>query len=206
MKKLFRFLSAITVAAVTLTGCGDNAAEKTNESAGNETINSIMTRSSIRTYTDRQVSADTVEILLRAAMAAPTAVNCQPWKFIVIRNKELLATIADSIPNAGDKLLKSSVTILVCGDRQKFLEREPDYWIQDCSAATENLLLAAHSLGLGAVWCGVYPVKDRVAAVSKTLGLDEKGLIPLNLIPVGYPDCEPTIKDKWKPDNIIYVD
>ena len=151
MKNILKSLPLIAAAVVTatMTGCGDNTAEKAE--AGNETINAIMTCSSVRTYTDRTVSPDTVETLLRAAMAAPTAVNCQPWKFIVVRNKELLTTIADSIPNAGDKLLKSAVTILVCGDREKFLEREPNYWIQDCSAATENLLLAAHSMGLGAV-------------------------------------------------------
>lgn len=205
MKKFFRILPAIAVVSALTGCCGGNTTKCENSDSGNETINTIMTRSSVRTYSDRLVSADTVETLLRAAMAAPTAVNCQPWKFIVVRNKELLSTIADSIPNAGDKLLKSSVTILVCGDRQKFLEREPDYWIQDCSAATENLLLAAHSMGLGAVWCGVYPVKDRVEVVTRTLGLDEN-LIPLNLIPVGYPDREPTIKDKWKPENVIYMD
>lgn len=176
------------------TPCADN---------GQAVIENIMTRCSVRQYTPDVVSQDTIEILLRAAMAAPTAVNKQPWKFVVLKDPDLRATLADSLPNAGEKLLQASVAIVVCGDSTKFFDHAPEFWIQDCSAATENLLLAAHAVGLGAVWCGIYPNVDRVAAVREVLDLDET-LVPLCVVPVGYPAEQPQIKDKWNTDNIIY--
>ena len=198
MNNLFKSIFTFTMCALIFGACTDN-------SGNNSAIDNIMSRTSVRTYTSQAVSDDAVETLLRAAMAAPTAVNSQPWKFVVLRNADVLAELADTVPNAGEKLTNSAVTIVVCGDTTKFVEPKPDFWVQDCSAATENLLLAANAIGLGAVWCGVYPDMDRVEAVRKVLNLDDS-LIPLNVIPIGYPDGTTQPKDKWKPENIIYLD
>ena len=173
--------------------------------ARNAAIECIMTRSSVRSYSDRMVEKATVDTLLRAAMAAPTARDARPWRFIVINERALLDTLAARCPNMS-MAAKAPMAVVICGDLEAAdAKGGHEYWDQDCSAATENLLLTAHAMGLGAVWCGVYPVKERVEVVTKELKLDEN-LIPLNLIPIGYPDCEPTIKDKWKPENVIYMD
>jgi nitroreductase len=98
---------------------------------------------------------------------------------------------------------RAPLAIVVCGDKTKALTRVPDYWVQDVAAATENILLAAHALGLGSVWTGVYPMDDRVAAVSKAVGLPET-IVPLCVIVIGHPDESPMPKDKWKPENVSY--
>ncbi|MBR1732259.1 MAG: nitroreductase family protein, partial [Alloprevotella sp.] len=161
----------------------------------NPVIESIMTRTSIRQFKDCAVGADTIETLLRAGMAAPTAVNRQPWHFVVITGRDVLEAL-------GGRSKGAPLAIAVCGDMTKALEGEArEYWVQDCSAATENILLAAHALGLGAVWQGVYPIQKRVEKVSQLLRLPET-LVPLNVIAIGYPDEAPAPKDKWKPENI----
>lgn len=166
-------------------------------------INNILKRTSVRSYEDRAVESEKVEKLLRAGMAAPTAVNKQPWHFIVITDKNLLQKLSEANPNAG-MAAKAPLAIVVCGDMDKALEGDArEFWIQDCSAATENILLAATGMGLGAVWTGTYPSKERCAAVADVLRLPET-LIPLNTIVIGYPDTEPTPKDKWKKENISY--
>ena len=167
----------------------------------NEAIKNIMTRTSIRQYTDEPVSKADIEALLRAGMAAPTAVNKQPWHFVVVTDKAKLKELAG---NRGRMLEQCSLAIVVCGDMEKAMPGKGQaYWIQDCSAATENILLAANALGLGAVWTGVYPMDERVAAVSKALKLPET-IIPLCVIVVGHPAESPTPKDKWKPENVSY--
>lgn len=166
-------------------------------------INNILKRTSVRSYEDRAVESEKVEKLLRAGMAAPTAVNKQPWHFIVITDKNQLQKLSEANPNAG-MAAKAPLAIVVCGDMDKALEGDArEFWVQDCSAATENILLAATGMGLGAVWTGTYPSKERCAAVADVLRLPET-LIPLNTIVIGYPDTEPTPKDKWKKENISY--
>jgi nitroreductase len=169
----------------------------------NQAIETILSRTSIRSYLDKPVEDEKVELMLKAAMSAPTAVNCQPWAFIVVNNKAVLNQLADSLPHA-KMVAKAPLAIVVCGDLSKALEGNAQtYWIQDASAATENLLLAAHGMGLGAVWTGVYPIADRVSAVQKVLNLPDH-IIPLNVVPVGYPNEVPNHKDKWNTDNIHY--
>lgn len=166
-------------------------------------INNILNRTSVRSYEDRAVESEKVEKLLRAGMAAPTAVNKQPWHFIVVTDKNQLQKLSEANPNAR-MAAKAPLAIVVCGDMDKALEGDArEFWIQDCSAATENILLAATGMGLGAVWTGTYPSKERCAAVAEALKLPES-LIPLNTIVIGYPDTEPTPKDKWKKENISY--
>ena len=189
-----------------MTSCDTTPKADTTPSAAgnvNPALENIMTRTSVRQYQPgKTIPKDTVELLLRAAMAAPTAVNRQPWQFVVIDTRESLDSLAEVLPYA--KMLNhASLAIVPCGDLSKAFENEPMYWVQDLSAATENLLLAAHSLGLGAVWTGVYPTAERVAAVSRRLGLPSN-IVPLAVVPVGYPEGEQHPKDKWNPDVIHY--
>lgn len=179
----------------------DTGLEET--SAGPITIETIMTRTSVRAYSDRPVSEATVDTLLRAAMAAPTARNAQPWQFVVITDRAKLDSIAADNQNI-KMAAEAPLAIAVCGDMSKAIEGHgQDYWIQDCSAATENLLLAAHAMGLGAVWCGIYPIHERVAFVSSLLSLPDH-IIPLNIIPIGYPKAAGTPKEKFDSLNIHY--
>lgn len=164
---------------------------------------SIMTRTSVRSYQDKPVEKEKVDRLLHAGMAAPSAVNRQPWHFVVVTERPLLAALAQANPNAG-MAKDAPLAIVVCGDMTKALDGEGrQFWVQDCSAATENILLAAHGMGLGAVWTGTYPSKGRCEAVSKILGLPET-LIPLNTIVIGYPKEVQQPKDKWKPENVSW--
>jgi len=168
-------------------------------------LQNIMTRTSIRAYKSDPVSGETLQKIVRAGMAAPTARNLQPWKFIAITQSAKLAKLADKLPYA--KMLKTApAAIIVCGDLKKAFQTKPEveFWVQDCSAATENILLAAHGLGLGAVWTGVYPNAERTNAVRDELGLDES-LVPLCVIVLGYPAESPAPKDKWKDENYILI-
>ena len=188
-----------------LTACNSNEpkAESAATTDGKAIVENIMTRTSIRQYTDQTISADTIETLLRAGMAAPTAVNKQPWHFVAITSKDKLKELAATNPNAR-MLEQAPLTIVVCGDMQKALEGEGrQLWIQDCSAATENILLAAHALGLGAVWTALYPRDDRAKGAIEALKLPDH-IVPLCAIIVGYPAESPTPKDKWKPENVSY--
>lgn len=169
--------------------------------SGDAAIENIMTRTSVRAYSDRAVGEETVDTLLRAAMAAPTAGNKQPWRFVVIRDRDVLSWISANFDSM-KMMEKAQLAIVVCGDTQATFPGEGvGYWIQDASAATENLLLAAHAMGLGAVWCGVYPISDRVKPFSEKLGLPAD-ILPLNCIAIGYPEAEAEPKDKWHPEYI----
>ncbi|MEW6754349.1 MAG: nitroreductase family protein [Candidatus Latescibacterota bacterium] len=152
-----------------------------------DALEAIHTRRSIREYQDRPVPDELVEQILHAAMMAPSAGNARPWQFVVITDPQLKAQIPRIHPHAS-MAAQAPVSVLVCGDPD--LEKYPGNWVADCSAATQNLLLAAHALGLGSVWTGVYPEKDRMAAFRALLGLPAR-LIPLALLPVGYP-AEPS--------------
>jgi nitroreductase len=163
-----------------------------------DVLEAIRTRRSIREYSDQPVPDDIIQQLLAAAMMAPSARNAQPWQFIRINNPTLLEKIPTFHPN-GAMAANAPVAILVCGDLR--LELSPGYWPQDCSAAVQNLLLAAHGLGLGAVWTGVYPREERMAGLRKLLGLPED-VIPHSLIPLGYPVEQPTSEDRYKEDRV----
>jgi len=146
-------------------------------------METILSRRSIRKYTSREVTDAQIEQLLKAAMAAPSAGNEQPWEFVVMKDRTILITIPKFHPYAL-MLNEASAAILVCGDLQR--EKFSGYWVQDCSAATENMLLAAVALGLGAVWLGIYPVEERVRGMRKLLNIPET-IVPFSLVSIGYP-------------------
>jgi nitroreductase len=154
-------------------------------------IQTIFARRSIRKYTDESVSEADIQTLLEAAMAAPSASNRKPWQFVVVTKRQTLDKLAEIHPH-GKMLFEAPLSIAVCGDLTS-VER---FWVQDCSAATENLLLAATALGLGSVWLGVYPREERVAAVRQVLGLPEK-ITPLNLISIGHPAEEKEARTQY---------
>lgn len=165
-----------------------------------ETLDAIKTRRSIRKYKSEQIPVKTIQTLLEAAMQAPSAGNEQPWHFIVIIEKELLGEIAKFNPYA-DMAGNAAFAILVCGDVNQ--EKYDNFWIQDCAAATQNLLLAAHDLGLGAVWTAVYPMGDRAEKYSSFFKLPSN-IIPLALVPVGYPDQVRGTENRFKEDRIHF--
>lgn len=166
-------------------------------------LDNIATRTSIRDYEARPVEKEKIEKMLRAAMAAPTAMNKQPWHFVVVDQRNVLDALAGTNPYA-KMLKKAPLAIVVCGNTDKMIEGGGrDFWIQDASAATENLLLAAHAMGLGAVRTGAYPSEERCISISKVLSLSDN-LIPLNMIVVGYPAEHPQPKQKFKEENISY--
>ena len=165
-------------------------------------IENIMTRSSVRSYTTQKVEDDKIETLLRAGLAAPTAGNRQPWEIIVVKDRAILDAIPPIIKGA-HMAAKAPLALVVLGTPAKALV--PDYWVQDCSAVTENILLAAHGMGLGAVWCGAFPEKGtgNVEGMSKLLDLPD-GTLALSVIVIGYPAGEQTVKDKWDASKIHY--
>ncbi|MHA1481661.1 MAG: nitroreductase family protein [Candidatus Thorarchaeota archaeon] len=160
----------------------------------------INTRRSVRKFLNKKVPKDLVSKIIAAGMNAPSAGNQQPWQFIIVDERSVLEEIAKVNPYAACAK-DASVGILVCGDLQ--LEKYKGYWPLDCSAATENILLAAHSLGLGTVWTGVYPKQERIDRYKRLLNIPEN-IVPIAFIPVGYPAEEPNKENRFKKDRIHY--
>ncbi len=165
-----------------------------------DTLTAIFTRRSVRKYSEEPVSDATVKLLLQAAMAAPSAKNAQDWEFIVIRDKKTLAQIPGFHPFS-KQIPTAQVAIVVCGNTK--LEAAKGHWIPDASNASMNILLAAHSLGLGAVWTTFYPYEDRTAGIRKLLGLPDH-IMPLNIIPLGYPVEKRAYQDRFNPAKVHY--
>ena len=196
MNKMFLLSAA---AAMFLGGCcGNNPAP----SSADAVLDAIATRKSVRKFdTSRKLDDAIMEKLLRAGMAAPTAMNRQPWSFVVVSDPAVKNEIASRHPHA-KMAADAAALIIVCGNKNNGIpDKGTEYGIQDCSAATENILLAAHALGLGAVWCGVHPIDERVDAVREILQIPATHQ-PLNVICIGYPAENPPPKDKWVPSKI----
>ena len=150
-----------------------------------DALEAILSRRSIRRYTDQPVSAEQIDTLLQAAMAAPSANNEQPWHFIIIQDRQILEEITRVHPYA--QMLKDApLGVCVCADRELEKGEPVGYWVQDCSAATENILLAAHALGLGACWLGIHPRPEREKSLSKLLNLPDR-VAPFCVIAIGQP-------------------
>lgn len=163
-----------------------------------ETIEALLTRRSVRHFTPELVTAEQIDTLLRAAMHAPSACNQQPWHFIVVTQRELLERIAQVHPYA-QMLKQAPLAVIVCADVS--LETCPGNWAIDCSAAMENLLLAAHAQGLGSVWVGIHPVEERVSAFRGLFHLP-KFVMPLCLAAVGHPMEPLPVVDRYKPERV----
>ncbi len=168
--------------------------------ADNETFATITQRKSVRHYTGTKLNAAQLELLVKAGMAAPSANNVQPWHFIVITNDDTIKQLTIGLPY-GKMLPQAGAAIVVCGIVESDDVNPNVYWQQDCSAATQNILLAAESLGYGAVWLGVYPREDRIAHVKNTLQIPDK-IMPLNVLAVGMPVGDEKPKNKYKPNKI----
>ena len=200
-----RILIVIAVLACALmSGCQ-------SREAAPSALDVIMSRTSIRSFTGEPVSKDQLETVLKAGMAAPTAMNSQPWRFVVVTDKDKIAEVFGS-GFRGEMFTQAGAVIVVCG--QTTMMRKPfgqpdapeeevpnKFWFEDCSAATENILLAAKALNLGAVWTAGYPATERITPIAAALGIPD-GIVPLCIIPVGVPAEDPAPKDKWKPEFI----
>jgi nitroreductase len=165
-----------------------------------ETIQTIISRRSIRKYIPQVIEPEKIEQLLKAAMYAPSARNTQSWQYIVITERTVLDEIRKVHPYAG-MLKEATLAILVCGD--KTLEPNEGYLNTNCSASSQNILLAAHDLGLGSVWLGLYPREERMNALSALFKLPEH-IIPISLIAIGYPAETKEIPERFLPDRIHY--
>lgn len=198
----FSLLAAVVAAA---------AACSPKQAAAPSALDTIFSRKSVRSYTDQAVSDQQVETILRAAMSAPTGMNVQPWRFVVVRDPAVKEVLAGGF----NKMIATApVVFVVCGETTlvRRPRNNPDAepvlvengnWTADCAAATENLLLAAEALGLGAVWTACYPYEDRMNPAREVLGLPDN-VSPYCIVPCGYPAGDDQPKDKWKPENIHY--
>lgn len=163
-----------------------------------ETLEALLTRRSVRRFSTKAVPAEEVTLILKAAMQAPSAANAQPWHFIVIDDRNLLEEVPKFHPNA-ESLHHAQLAILVCGDER--LIKMPDRWILDCSAATQNILIATHGLGLGAVWLGIYPDPLRIERINQLFALPAE-VHPLSLVAIGYPIKHTKPTNNYKADRI----
>lgn len=163
-----------------------------------KTIDDILERVSVRAFTDQEVSDEDLNMILDAGFSGPSARNRRPWHFIVIRDKKKLSDMAQYNPNVG-MAKQASVCIIICGDQ--CVQGTNEFLIEDCSAATQNILLAAHALGLGGVWCGVAMKSDWYKYLIDTLQLPTK-IIPISVIPIGYSAENRTATNKWEPNKI----
>ena len=168
----------------------------------NEALEVIYTRRSVRSFTGEAIPREVLMKILRAGMAAPSARNIQPWSFVGVTERGLMDSLCERLPYA--KMLdKAGAAIIVCGVPAKDAVYGGKYWVEDCSAAAENILLACHAMGLGAVWTAAYPNEDRVATVRDIIGVPED-VVPLAVIPIGVPKDKGKVTDKFKEENIYW--
>lgn len=196
-----RILIALTVIAMAFTSCKQSETVDATQAV----LDNIAARTSVRAYTSEPVPDEMVETLLRAAMAAPSAMNRQPWEFVVVNDRAVLDTLAGKLRYA-KMLVQAPLAIVVCAEtmitHRDGSQSENGLWEHDASAATQNILLAAKALGLGAVWTAASD-PERSAVVKEALNIPGT-IMPLCVIPIGFPAEDPEPKDKWKPEKIHY--
>lgn len=158
-------------------------------------MKAILERRSIRKYLDRQIPKESIKEILRAGMSAPSAGNAQPWQFIVLEEKSILHRIPE-IQSSSQMLKQASHAIVICGDMNLKNKFVGELWVQDCSAATENMLIMAQDLGLGAVWLGVYPMEEIVEGIKRLLDLPDH-IIPFSIVALGYPAESKDASDRY---------
>ena len=200
-----RILILMLAAGAALTSCGEKKEAAEAPKAGPTAIETIMNRKSVRSYTEQKLSEEQIETLLRAAMAAPTGMNIQPWRFVVVTDQAVKDALQGEGRGPRRMYSECAAIFVVCGETTMTGRDgetvENRNWTADCAAATENLLLAAEALGLGAVWTACYPYEERMSKAIEVLGIPE-GVTPFSVVPVGYPASDEQPKDKWKPENI----
>lgn len=165
-----------------------------------DTLLAIQTRRSVRKYTEQRIDEEHLDAILKAAMAAPSAGNAQPWRFVVVDDKKSLASIASLSPYAG-MAAAAPMAILLCGDHKA--EKYPGFWVQDCAAAMQNMLLAAHALGLGAVWCGIHPDAERAAAFAGAFKLPPH-VNAFGVMVLGHPTEVPPPVDRFDLSKVFH--
>lgn len=216
MKKQFLFLGLAVVAlvAATVSCCGKEAEDqKTSSDATEAVINNIMQRKSVRSYDGRALSADTIETLMRAAMAAPTGMDIRPWHIVVMTDKSQYENAFAGNHNM-EKFMQSGAVFVLCADTTVTrpprenpnapAETKPNrLWRDDMGACTENLLLAVEAYGLGAVWTACYPFEETMKPVREYLNLPGN-IIPYCIVPVGYPAGDNQPKDKWDTTRVHF--
>ena len=161
----------------------------------------IFSRRSIRKYTDQPVDQEQINQLLRAAMYAPSAGNEKPWQFVIIKDRDKLNEITSFHPHT-QMLKEAPIAIIACADTSD-VKYDGAFWIQDMSAAIQNILLQGESLGLGTCWCGVYPKEQLVENVSRLTNLPEH-IIPVAIIAVGHPAEQREVRERFNPDRVHY--
>lgn len=169
-------------------------------------MEAIFERKSIRKYTAQPVEQEKINLILKAGMSGPTAVNARPWSFIVITDKEMLVKAADANGRAAQCLKEATLGILVCGDLSRAFSKAPEYWVVDCSIATQNMVLEAQSLGLGSVWLGTWPQEEKMNHQKELFNLPEN-IVPHSLLAIGYPNDEASVaKEKliFEEDRVHY--
>ncbi len=192
-----KWIYFFAVSSLMMIACNDSKTTKENESV-NQTLQIIFNRKSVRKYTERPVEKEKLEMLVRAGMAAPSSRDRRPWEFVIVTDRDLLDTMGDGLPLA--RMLKDTKqAIIVCGDTLK----SNNAWMLDCSTAAQNILLAAESMGLGAVWTAAYPYPERMQVVRDAMQLPEH-IIPLTVIPLGYPTGQEKPKNKFNEQQIHY--
>ena len=193
MKKwnTFYLLLVVVLAIVILkTSCmGDQKQDETTLKS-KAVLENIAERKSVRKYLNKSVEEDKIDAMVKAGMAAPAGMDRRPWEFVVVTDREALDSMAAKLPYA-KMLTNAPLAIVVCGDTTR-----SSYWYLDCSAATQNVLLAAEALGLGAVWTAAYPYEDRIDVVRQNTAFPEN-IVALCVIPIGYPDGPQKAKDKF---------
>ncbi|MFA7658057.1 MAG: nitroreductase family protein [Candidatus Gastranaerophilaceae bacterium] len=167
-------------------------------------MNTIFKRTSVRKYLSKPVPPEQVEMLMKAGMAAPSAKNFQPWEFVAIQNRETLLKITEFHPYSF-MLKQAPLAIVVCADTEKEIPdlKGFDYWVQDCSAATQNIMLQATEMGLGSVWLGTFPREQIYKPLAELLGVPAN-IVPFSIIAIGYPDGETEPKNKFDSKKIHY--
>ena len=191
MKKFNTFyvlLAVVLVIVILKTSCMGDQDETVSKSKA--VLENIAERKSVRKYLNKSVEEDKIDAMVKAGMAAPSGMDRRPWEFVVVTDRAALDSMAAKLPYA-KMLTAAPLAIVVCGDTTL-----SSYWFLDCSAATQNVLLAAEALGLGAVWTAAYPYEDRIDVVRQNTGLPEH-IVPLCVIPIGYPDGPQKAKDKF---------
>jgi nitroreductase len=197
MKHMYLFLrrTLLLFVSVAAFSCGNSP--RNADVSTNDALSVIFNRKSVRAFTSQPVTPEEIQTLLKAGFSAPTGRNIQPWEFIVFNRRSAIDSLAtEGLPGSKNILEQAALAIVICGDTAA-----SNLWSLDCSAATENILLAAEALGLGAVWLAVYPVQDRIEPVVKVCGTPPH-VLPLAVVAVGHPKGEHLPKDKYKTEKI----